>query len=98
MLFSFSHSKHSFKKYDDMCEVSDSQDCANNHNEILNLQIALNHDKNLNFDLKTDGKWGEETKAAVQKFQEYYKLTPAAGYVGSKTKKQLDEVFSILNS
>jgi lipoprotein-anchoring transpeptidase ErfK/SrfK len=96
MLFSFSHSKHSFKKYDDMCEVSDSQDCANNHNEILNLQIALNHDKNLNFDLKTDGKWGEETKAAVQKFQEYYKLTPAAGYVGSKTKKQLDEVFSDL--
>jgi hypothetical protein len=65
----------------------------NNHDEITNLQIALNYDKNLNLELNTDGKWGEETKVAVQKFQEHYKLTPAAGYVGSKTKKQLDEVF-----
>ena len=93
MLFSFSQAKHSFKKYNDMCEQLDSQECMNNHDEILNLQIALNYDKNLNFDLNTDGKWGEETKAAVQKFQEHYELTPAAGYVGSKTKKQLDKVF-----
>jgi len=93
MLFSFSQAKNSFKKYDDMCEISDSQECTNNRDEILNLQIALNYDKNLNFELNTDGKWGEETKVAVQKFQEHYKLTPAAGYVGSKTKKQLDEVF-----
>jgi hypothetical protein len=93
MLFSFSQAQHSFKNYNDMCEQIDSQECANNHNEILNLQIALNYDKNLNLELDTDGKWGEKTKIAVQKFQEHYKLTPAAGYVGSKTKKQLDIVF-----
>jgi len=93
MLFSLSHAKHSFKNYNDMCEQVDSQECTNNSNEILNLQIALNYDKNLNLELNTDGKWGEETKVAVQKFQEHYKLTPAAGYVGNKTKKQLDEVF-----
>jgi len=93
MLFSFSHAKHSFKNYNDMCEQLDSQECTNNSDQILNLQIALNYDKNLNLELNTDGKWGEETKVAVQKFQEHYKLTPAAGYVGSKTKKQLDEVF-----
>ena len=93
MLFSLSYAKHSFKNYDDMCDKFDSQKCTNNHDEILNLQIALNYDKNLNLELNTDGKWGEETKVAVQKFQKYYKLTPAVGYVGSKTKKQLDEVF-----
>ena len=92
MLFSFSHAKHSFKKYNDMCEQIDSQDCMNNRDEVRNLQIALNADQNLNFDLKTDGQWGEKTKIAVQKFQEHYKLIPAAGYVGTKTKKQLDEV------
>ncbi len=96
MLFSFSQAKNSFKKYDDMCEISDSQECMNNSDEVRNLQIALNSDKNLNLDLKTDGKWGEKTKVAVQKFQEHYKLTPAAGYVGSKTKKQLDELFKDL--
>ena len=93
MLFSFSYAKHSFKTYNDMCEVSDSQECTNNSDQILNLQIALNYDKNLNFDLNTDGKWGEETKVAVQKFQEYYKITPALGFVGSKTKNELDKVF-----
>jgi lipoprotein-anchoring transpeptidase ErfK/SrfK len=60
--------------------------------KVRNLQMVLNADKNLNLDLKTDGKWGEKTKVAVQKFQEHYKLTPAAGYVGRKTKKQLGEV------
>ncbi len=93
MLFSFSQAKHSFKNYNDMCEQLDSQECTNNHDEILNLQIALNYDKNLNLELNTDGKWGEETQVAVQIFQEYYNLTPTTGYVGSKTKKQLDEVF-----
>jgi len=96
MLFSFSQAKNSFKKYDDICEISDSQECMNNSDEVRNLQIALNADKNLNLGLKTDGKWGEKTKVAVQKFQEHYKLTPAAGYVGSKTKKQLDVLFKDL--
>ena len=80
-----------------MCEQIDSQDCMNNRDEVRNLQIALNADQNLNFDLKTDGQWGEKTKIAVQKFQEHYKLIPAAGYVGAKTKKQLDEVSKEVN-
>jgi len=92
MLFSLSHAKHSFKNYNDMCEQVDSQECANNSDEVRNLQMALNADKNLNLELKADGKWGEKTKIAVKQFQEHYKLTPAAGYVGNKTKKQLDEI------
>ncbi len=92
ILFSLSHAKHSFKNYNDMCEQVDSQECANNNDEVRNLQMALNADKNLNLDLKADGKWGEKTKVAVKQFQEHYKVTPAAGYVGHKTKKQLDEI------
>ncbi len=92
MLFSFSYAKHSFKTYDDMCEKIDSQECSNEVSQIKNLQIALNADKNLNLNLKTDGKWGKDTKNAVVKFQKHHKLTPVAGYVGTKTKRQLDEV------
>ncbi len=92
MLFSFSHAKHTFKTYDDMCEKLDTQECTNDAGQVKNLQIALNADKNLNFDLKTDGKWGKDTKTAVENFQKYYKLTPVAGYVGTKTKRQLDKV------
>ena len=74
MLFSLSHAKHSFKNYNDMCEQVDLQECANNSDEVRNLQMALNADKHLNLDLKPDGKWGEKTKVAVKKFQEHYKL------------------------
>ena len=96
MLFSFSHAKNSFKKYSDMCETSDSQQCINSVDEVRNLQIALNSDKNLNLNLKTDGKWGKKTKIAVQKFQEQNKLSPSAGYVGRKTKHKLDKLFKDL--
>ena len=92
MLFSFSYAKHSFKTYDDMCENIATQECINESSQIKNLQIALNADKNLNLNLKTDGKWGANTKAAVVKFQEHHKLTPVAGYVGPKTKRQLDKI------
>ena len=92
MLFSFSQAKHSFKTYDDMCEKADNQECLNDVNQVKNLQIALNADKKLNLNLKTDGKWGENTKDAVQKLQKHYGLTPAVGYVGSKTKRQLDVI------
>ena len=92
MLFSFSYAKHSFKTYDDMCEKTGTQECINESSQIKNLQIALNADKNLNLNLKTDGKWGENTKIAVQKFQEHYSLTPSVGYVGIKTKTHLDKV------
>jgi len=84
MLFSFSQAKHTFKTYDDMCENIEAQECLNDLNQVKNLQIALNADKNLNLNLKTDGKWGDNTKAAVVKFQEYHKLTPVAGFLKLK--------------
>lgn len=92
MLFSFSFANHSFKTYDDMCEKVDNQECSNDIHQVRNLQIALNTDKNVNLNLKTDGKWGDHTKAAVVKFQKHYNITPAAGYVGAKTKNLLDKV------
>ena len=92
MLFSFSHAKHSFISYDDMCEKLDTQECINNLQEVRNLQIALNADKNLKLNLQTDGKWGKNTKLAVEKFQKHYGITPAKGYVGAKTKRVLDKV------
>jgi len=93
ILSSLSYSKDSFKNYDDMCEISDGQECANNHDEVRNLQLALNSDKSLNVDLASDGKWGERTKEAVQKFQKQHNITPALGYVGRKTKIELTKVF-----
>ena len=93
MIFSsLSYSKDSFTNYADMCEISDGQECANNHDEVRNLQLALNADKSLNFKLDTDGKWGKETHEAVKKFQEKHHITPALGYVGAKTKTVLDHV------
>ncbi len=92
MLFSFSYAKHSFKTYDDMCENVEAQECLNDFTQIKNLQLALNADKNLNLNLKIDGKWGDNTKEAVIKFQEHHRVTPVAGYVGPKTKRQLDKV------
>jgi lipoprotein-anchoring transpeptidase ErfK/SrfK len=90
MFFSMAHAKHSFKAYADICESTNKQECINERSQVKNLQIALN--KSLNLELKTDGKWGENTKEAVMKFQEKYSLTPVAGYVGRKTKNELDKV------
>ena len=93
ILSSLSYSKDSFNNYADMCEISDGQECVNNHDEVRNLQLALNSDKSLNVDLASDGKWGERTKEAVQKFQKQHNITPALGYVGRKTKIELTKVF-----
>jgi len=90
MLFSFAQAKHTFKVYSDLCEETSTQECSNEQTQVKNLQIALN--KSLNLNLKTDGKWGENTKKAVMKFQEKHQLSPVAGYVGRKTKTKLDEV------
>jgi len=90
LLFSLSYAKHTFKTYNDLCEKSEHQECINDTIEVKNLQIALNADKKLKLKLKVDGKWGKSTKEAVIKFQKQYKLRPMVGYVGSKTKKQLD--------
>ncbi|MCF6244434.1 MAG: L,D-transpeptidase family protein [Sulfurovum sp.] len=90
MLFSLVHANHTFKIYNDICEQTDTQECANEPTQVKNLQVALND--TLNLDLQVDGKWGENTKEAVMKFQEEYNLSPVAGYVGRKTKAKLDEV------
>jgi len=92
ILFSFVHAKHSFKNYDDMCEKTATQECPNVTEQVKELQIALNADKHVKLHLKTDGKWGENTKKAVEQFQKYYHLTPVAGYVGLKTKRELDKI------
>jgi len=97
MIFSsLSYSKDSFTNYADMCEISDGQECANNHDEVRNLQIALNSDRDLDLHLDTDGKWGDKTKEAVQKFQKKHNIAPALGYVGRKTKIELAKVFQDL--
>ena len=97
MLFSsLSYSKDSFKNYADMCELSDSQACDNNSDEVKNLQIALNSDSTLDLKLDTDGKWGEKTKEAVQKFQTTHDISPAEGYVGVKTKEKLATLYKDL--
>ncbi len=92
VLFSFSYAKHTFKTYDDLCEKSEQQECINDKTQVKNLQIALNANKKLKLNLKVDGKWGKSTKSAVIKFQKEYKLKPMVGYVGTKTKRQLDKV------
>jgi len=92
LLFSLVQAKHSFKVYDDICENNATQECINEKTEVKNLQIALNADKSLHLNLKPDGKWGEKTKEAVIEFQKQHKLTPAVGYVGSKTKRALDKI------
>jgi len=93
MLFSFSYSKHSFKTYDDICEKTDTQECMNYEQEIRNLQKALNSDKNLDLKLSLDGKWGSNTKSAIEKFQAFYNVNPVEGYVGAKTKRKFDIVY-----
>ena len=89
LLLSFSTAQSHFISYEDMCQESKTDHCANNHDEVLNLQKVLNADKKLGLSLKEDGKWGEKTHEAVIKFQKVYGITPAKGYVGTKTKRVL---------
>lgn len=96
MLFTFSYSTNNFKNYSDMCQNSDENSCINSSDEVRNLQLALNSDKHLKLKLKVDGKWGDNTKEAVKKFQKLYNIQPAEGYVGAKTKRKLDMVYSSL--
>jgi len=92
MLFSVANAKGYFSTHDDICDMEQSEKCSNNFNTVRNLQIALNRDKKLHVNLKTDGKWGVETKKAVIAFQEQHKLSPADGWVGTATKTKLDHI------
>ena len=94
ILASIVNAKTSFTSYSDMCEASPEENCANISEEVKNLQIALNSDKKLKLNLKTDGKWGKNTHEAVKKFQKIYDIYPAQGYVGRKTKKKLSSVYA----
>ena len=64
---------------------------------IENLyRLLLNSDKHLNLNLKIDGRWGDNTKNAVKKFQELYNIKPIKGYVGARTKRKLDILYGNL--
>jgi len=92
MLISVANAKGYFTNHNDICDMELNDKCTNNYNAVRNLQIALTRDKKINVDLKSDGKWGENTKKAVIAFQEMYKLTPADGWVGKATKTKLDKI------
>ena len=85
------HIDNYFSNRYDMCEGTDTHTCTNEFETIRNLQIALNHDKNINVNLKVDGQWGKATKEAVIKYQKYYHILPADGWVGKRVKKSLDK-------
>lgn len=93
MLTTLVSAKSYFKHHGDMCDnIEKKQQCSNDFNTVRNLQIALNRDKNLKANLKTDGRWGEKTKQAVIKFQKHYRLAHTDGWVGKETKVQLDKI------
>ncbi len=92
MLFSMTHAKSYFINNGDMCDSTKKKQCTNDFNSVRNLQIALNRDKNINVNLKTDGKWGEKTKEAVIAFQKHYGLSHTDGWVGKETKIKLDKI------
>jgi len=81
--------KKHFISYADMCQQTKEDHCPNYPDEVRNLQKVLNADKKLGVHLKVDGKWGKETRQAVIKFQQLHGITPAKGYVGTKTKRLL---------
>ena len=82
--------KSYFVQQPDICDKSFSQKCTNDYTVVKNLQRVLNRDKKLHLHIKEDGKWGEETKKAVVAFQKAHGIEPADGWVGPKTKRQLD--------
>ncbi len=86
------HAKSYFKTHDDMCDGTKTTQCNNDFNSVRNLQIALNRDKNIKANLKTDGKWGDKTKDAVIAFQTHYGLSHTDGWVGKETKAKLDKI------
>lgn len=83
-----------FSKHNDMCDGNRFYQCENNYNAVRNLQIALNSDKKLDVKLVVDGQWGDNTKAALEKFQKAYKLGKVDGWVGKFTKRKLDKVYN----
>ncbi|MGW2648656.1 peptidoglycan-binding domain-containing protein [Streptomyces sp. NPDC001393] len=54
------------------------------------LQCELNWDMNNTTDLNIDGSWGDQTQAAVIKFQQCAGLQPVDGIVGPQTWSKLD--------
>lgn len=88
------HGKSYFTTFDDICDATKTKQCTNGFNAVKKLQMALNEDKNIRVKLKVDGKWGEETKEAVVKFQKYYRLSHRDGRVGKESKKKLDQLSS----
>lgn len=92
MLISVANAKSYFSNHNDICDLALNDKCTNDYNTVKNLQIALNRDQKIDVNLKTDGKWGENTKKAVIAFQKAHHLSPADGWVGKATKLKLDKI------
>jgi len=76
--------KLSVDRWKDMCTQTATDQCPNRPEDVKALQKFLG--------ITADGKWGRGTHAAVVKFQKEHGITPASGYVGSKTRRVIKKV------
>jgi peptidoglycan hydrolase-like protein with peptidoglycan-binding domain len=81
-----------FSHFSDICDPTPTQTCPNHPEEVKALQETLNSDPSLYLYIKADGQWRKGTKEAVIVFQEHYGITPASGYVGSKSRMVLQKI------
>jgi lipoprotein-anchoring transpeptidase ErfK/SrfK len=66
-----------------MCTQTATDHCPNREKDVRALQQFLG--------IKSDGKWGQGTHAAVVQFQKKHQIVPASGYVGRKTRQIMQE-------
>jgi len=81
-----------FLTLSDICDTTPQEECPNDETAIKEVQKALN--KGLSKKITEDGKWGKETKSAVIALQKKHNINPSVGYVGSITKRKLEELYA----
>jgi len=86
--------KNYFVSHGDICQPAIDHYCTNNPDTIANLQVAFMSDKHLDANVTADGIWGENTQEALIRFQKYYKIEPADGWMGRSTKEMLDKIYA----
>ena len=84
--------KGHFSSQADICDRKVDKLCSDDYNLVRELQITLNKDKRINVHIKTDGKYGKNTEAAIKKFQKVTNLEKIDGWVGRATKVELDKI------
>lgn len=62
-------------------------------NDITRLQTLLSQDASVYPEKLLSGYFGVKTMAAVKRFQKKYRITPANGRVGPKTRAKLNQIF-----